>query len=95
MELPRTLLDRLPNVEIVCVFGVGTDAVDLAATRERAIPVTNTPDIVAPEVADLAIGMMLASARQIVYGDHYARSGDWEKKARSRWEGALAIRSAA
>ena len=78
--IPRTLLDRLPNVEVVCVFGVGADAVDLIATRERAIPVTNTPDIVAPEVADLAIGMMLASARNIVHGDHYARSGDWGKK---------------
>ena len=78
--VPRALLDRFPNVEVISVFGVGTDAVDLAAAKERGIPVTNTPDIIGPEVADLAIGMMLASARQIVLAEHYARSGDWAKK---------------
>ena len=52
----------------------------LKAAKERGIPVTNTPDIIGPEVADLAIGMMLASARQIVFAEHYARSGDWAKK---------------
>lgn len=78
--LTRALLDRLPNVEMISVFGVGTDAVDLKAAKERGIPVTNTPDIIGPEVADLAIGLMLASARQIIFADHYARSGDWTKK---------------
>jgi D-3-phosphoglycerate dehydrogenase len=78
--LTRALLDRLPNVEIISVFGVGTDAVDLTAAKERGIPVTNTPDIIGPEVADLAMGMMLASARRIVEAEHYARSGDWAKK---------------
>ncbi len=78
--LTHALLERLPNVEVISVFGVGTDAVDLAAARERGIPVTNTPDIIGPEVADLAIGMMLASARRIVEAEHYARSGDWAKK---------------
>ena len=78
--LPRALLARFPNVEVISVFGAGTDAVDLTAAKERGIPVTNTPDIIGPEVADLAIGMMLASARQIVFAEHYARSGDWAKK---------------
>jgi lactate dehydrogenase-like 2-hydroxyacid dehydrogenase len=62
------------------VFGVGTDAVDLKAAREKNIPVTNTPDVIAPEVADLAIGMMLASARQIVMGEQYVRDGSWAAK---------------
>lgn len=78
--LTRAILDELPNVEMISVFGVGTDAVDLKAAQERGIPVTNTPDIIGPEVADLAIGLMLASARQIIFADHYARSGDWAKK---------------
>ena len=76
----RAVLDKLPNVEMIAVFGVGTDAVDLKAAKERGIPVTNTPDIIGPEVADLAIGLMLASARQIIFADHYARSGDWARK---------------
>ena len=78
--LTRAILNKLPNVEMISVFGVGTDAVDLKAAQERGIPVTNTPDIIGPEVADLAIGLMLASARQIIFADHYARSGDWAKK---------------
>ncbi len=77
---PREMIDRFPNVEVICVFGVGTDAVDLKAARERNIPVTNTPDVIGPEVADLAIGLMLASARQIVMGDRYVRDGDWIAK---------------
>jgi lactate dehydrogenase-like 2-hydroxyacid dehydrogenase len=76
----RAMMDRFPNVEIITVFGVGTDAVDLKAAREKNIPVTNTPDVIAPEVADLAIGMMLASARQIVMAEKYVRDGSWAAK---------------
>jgi lactate dehydrogenase-like 2-hydroxyacid dehydrogenase len=75
----RALIMSLPKLEIIACFGVGVDAIDLAAARERGIPVTNTPGILADECADLAIGMMLASARQIVLADRYVRSGDWLK----------------
>ncbi|MFZ5691050.1 MAG: 2-hydroxyacid dehydrogenase [Pseudomonadota bacterium] len=78
--LSRAIIDRLPNLEAVSVFGVGLDLVDVAAIAARGIPLGNTPDIIGPEVADLAIGMMLASARQIVFADHYARSGQWAAK---------------
>ena len=62
----RALIAALPKLEVISLFGVGTDFVDLDAARERDIPVTNTPDILTAEVADLAIGLMLTSARQIV-----------------------------
>jgi lactate dehydrogenase-like 2-hydroxyacid dehydrogenase len=76
----RALIMALPNLEIICVFGVGTDNVDLAAARERGIPVTNTPGILTDEVADLAIGLMLSSARQIIFADRYVRDGSWGSK---------------
>jgi lactate dehydrogenase-like 2-hydroxyacid dehydrogenase len=76
----RALIAALPRLEIIGVFGVGTDAVDLAAARERNIPVTNTPGVLTDEVADLAIGLMLASARQILFADRYVRDGDWASK---------------
>jgi lactate dehydrogenase-like 2-hydroxyacid dehydrogenase len=76
----REMMERFANVEVITVFGVGTDAVDLKAARDRNIPVTNTPDVIGPEVADLAIGLMLASARQIVMADRYVRDGDWIAK---------------
>jgi lactate dehydrogenase-like 2-hydroxyacid dehydrogenase len=76
----RALIMALPKLEVISLFGVGTDSVDLAAARERGIPVTNTPGILTDEVADLAIGMMLASARQIVFADRYVRDGTWASK---------------
>jgi hydroxypyruvate reductase len=74
----RALIARLPKLEIISVFGVGVDAVDLAAARERALAVTNTPRVLEDEVADLAIGLMLASARQIVFADRFVREGRWQ-----------------
>jgi lactate dehydrogenase-like 2-hydroxyacid dehydrogenase len=76
---PRELIAMLPNLEIISCFGVGVDKVDLAAAREHKIPVTNTPGVLGDECADLAIGLMLASARQIVYADRFVRSGEWAK----------------
>jgi lactate dehydrogenase-like 2-hydroxyacid dehydrogenase len=75
----RMLIGMLPKLEIVSVFGVGVDAIDLAAARERNIPVTNTPGILTDEVADLAIGLLLASARQIPLADRFVREGKWAK----------------
>jgi D-3-phosphoglycerate dehydrogenase len=75
----RPLIDMLPNLEVISCFGVGLDAVDLDAARERNIPVTITPGLVADEVADLAIGLMLASARQILIADRFVRDGAWAK----------------
>lgn len=76
----REMMERFPNVEIISVFGVGVDAVDLQAAREKNIPVTNTPGVIGPECADLAIGLMLASARQIIFADRYVREGHWAAK---------------
>jgi lactate dehydrogenase-like 2-hydroxyacid dehydrogenase len=76
----RALIAALPKLEVICVFGVGIDAVDLAAACERGIPVTNTPGILTDEVADLAIGLMLASARQIPFADRYVRDSSWASK---------------
>jgi len=75
----RALIGMLPKLAIISTFGVGVDAVDLVAARERSIPVTNTPGILADEVADLAIGLMLASARQIPLADRFVREGEWAK----------------
>jgi len=67
----RALIGLLPKLEIISCFGVGLDGIDLSAARERNIAVTNTPGILGPEVADLAI------ARQIVMGDRFVREGRW------------------
>jgi len=73
----RELLARLPQLEILACFGVGVDAIDLAYAKQRGIRVTNTPDVLTDEVADLALGLLLATARRIVEADRYVRSGAW------------------
>ncbi len=72
-----SLIAACPNARIISVFGVGFDAVDLAACRARGIRVTNTPDVLTTDVADLGVTMMLALSRNVVAADRYARSGDW------------------
>lgn len=62
----RELIAMLPKLEIIAGFGVGVDAIDLAAAHAHDIPVTNTPGVIAEDVADLAIGLMITSARQIL-----------------------------
>ena len=72
------LFDALPNLGIVSSFGVGYDHVDARAAAERGIIVTNTPDVLTEEVADLAIGLLLATLRQIPQADRFIRKGLWE-----------------
>jgi D-3-phosphoglycerate dehydrogenase len=74
-----TLMAALPNLEIVASFGVGFDAIDLDYARKRAIRVTNTPDVLTDDVADMGIALLLAVARRIPTGDHHVRSGAWAK----------------
>jgi lactate dehydrogenase-like 2-hydroxyacid dehydrogenase len=76
-KVTRELIGKLPALEIVSVFGVGYDGVDVAAARERGIHVTHTPNVLNDEVADLAIGLMLAVARRIPQADRYVREGRW------------------
>ncbi len=79
--LDASIMARLPNLEIIVVFGVGTDAIDLAEARRRNIIVTITSDILTDDVADLAMGLVLATSRQIVFQDTFARSGQWSLSA--------------
>ena len=78
--LSRELIEALPHLEIIAVYGVGYDAVDLDAARERNIRVTNTPDVLTKDVADFGVTMMLAASRGIIGGEDWLRSGDWSKK---------------
>lgn len=72
-----SLMGSLPNLEIVSVFGVGTDSVDLAYARSRGIKVTNTPDVLTDDVADLGVALLLATARHVPQGDRLVRAGTW------------------
>lgn len=75
--VPRSLLEQLPNLKLVSVFGVGYDGIDVQAAVARGVMVTHTPGVLTDDVADLAMGLVLAVSRQIVQADQHVRAGRW------------------
>lgn len=71
------LLERLPNLRAICNFGVGYDSVDVGAAKQRGIQVSNTPDVLNDCVADLALGLIIDTARRLSEADRFVRRGAW------------------
>lgn len=76
----REVIDACPQLEIISVYGVGYDAVNLEAARARNIRVTNTPDVLTGDVADLGVAMMLCLSRGMVGAERWVRDGSWAEK---------------
>ncbi|HLG86572.1 MAG TPA: 2-hydroxyacid dehydrogenase [Alphaproteobacteria bacterium] len=74
---PAALIDSLPSLEIIANFGVGYEKVDVAHARGKGIPVTNTPDVLTDDVADLAIALWLMTSRRLGAAERYLRAGKW------------------
>lgn len=79
--ISQAVMAQLPNLEVVAVNGVGTDAVDLAYARDHGIQVTATIGALTEDVADLAMGLLIAVCRGVCTGDRYVRSGQWPQSA--------------
>lgn len=71
------MIAACPNLEVIAVYGVGYDAVDLEACKARGIKVTNTPDVLTNDVADLGVAMMLAQSRAMIGAEAWVRDGSW------------------
>lgn len=76
----KPTLSLFPRLQIVSSFGVGYDHIDTAYAAERGLVVTNTPDVLTEEVADTALGLLIATAREFIQADRYVRSGQWTNK---------------
>lgn len=77
VPLGPALLDRLPALEVVSSFGVGYDAIDIAACKARRVHVTNTPDVLNDAMAEMTLGLMIALCRRIPQADAHVRAGRW------------------
>ncbi|MFP8966764.1 2-hydroxyacid dehydrogenase [Pokkaliibacter sp. CJK22405] len=77
----KELLDQLPALEVISVFAVGYDKVDVAAAKARGIPVSHTPDVLTDDVADLSMALMFNIARQLPAADRFVRDGNWAQGA--------------
>lgn len=71
------LIDALPRLEIVANVGVGLDAIDLDAAKRHGVIVTNTPGVLNDCVADLALGLTIATLRRMIPADRFVRAGKW------------------
>jgi len=75
----RATLEALPALRCISRVGVGVDAVDLVAARERGIAVVNTPEPPTAAVAELALTMMLSLCRNIPRQSREASAGRWTR----------------
>ncbi|HEY5083205.1 MAG TPA: NAD(P)-dependent oxidoreductase, partial [Rhizomicrobium sp.] len=76
---PPEMIDRMPKLEIIASASVGYDGIPVEYARSKGIPVCNTPEVLNDDVADLAIALMIMTARNLVTTDRYVRSGGWAK----------------
>ena len=75
--IPTTLMQALPKLKIVAINGVGFDKVDLELAKSRGVRVSNTPDVLTDDVADLAIGLTIALLRRLHHGHAHVTAGRW------------------
>ena len=75
--LDKALIERLPNLSLIACFTSGYDRIDVDWCRARGLPVTHAPGVNHEDVADHAIGLILAARRQIAAGDRDLRAGAW------------------
>ncbi len=74
---PGELMQALPALGIIAVNGVGVDKIDSSRAHARGIRISTTPGLLADDVADLAVGLVIALLRGIPAADAFVRSGAW------------------
>ena len=77
------LMKALPNLGAIVHHGAGYDTIDVDEARRLGIGVSNTPDVLNDTVADVAVGLMLATMRGLCTADRYVRAGLWPLNGRS------------
>jgi lactate dehydrogenase-like 2-hydroxyacid dehydrogenase len=77
--MPSAWFEVLPKLGVIAINGVGTDAVDLVQAKARGVRVTTTPGVLTDDVADIGMGLILATLRKLALGDRFVRAGQWGK----------------
>lgn len=80
--LDKHLIESLPNLQLIACFTSGYDGIDVEWCKARGLPVTHAPGVNHEDVADQAIGLILAARRQIAAGDRGLRAGGWTAESR-------------
>lgn len=75
--LDKALVESLPNLGLIACFTAGHDGIDIDWCRARSLPVTHAPAVNHEDVADHALGLIIAARREIARGDRELRAGAW------------------
>lgn len=76
-HLSAEIIDQFPELGLIANYGVGYDTIDVDYASSKGIKVSNTPDVLTSDVADLAVGMLLAINRDINGAHEWVMSGNW------------------
>ncbi len=77
-RIDRTILSQSgENLSLIANYGTGIDHIDMAAVRQRGITVTNTPDVLTEDTADMTMGLIIAVSRRLTEGERRLRMGEW------------------
>lgn len=75
--LSNAIMNRLPALQVIAISGIGTDAVDLKHAAARGVQVTTTPGVLTDDVADMGMGLLIMTLRDLATGDRIVREGQW------------------
>lgn len=97
--ISNEMIDALPELDCIVCFGVGVDGIDLAYAKRRGVAITHGRDINHTDVADVAIGLMIARLRLFTEGEKVLREGTWtpplavppQKRLRGRKVGVVGM----
>ncbi len=73
----RIIAQAGDKLRLIANYGAGVDHIDLASARQRGITVTNTPDVLTEDTADMTMALLLSVPRRLAEGERALRSGDW------------------
>ena len=79
-QVPAAVIDALPNLELIANFGVGYDGVDTGHATKKGVVVTNTPEVLTEEVADITLALVLMTTRELGAAERHLREGKWESE---------------
>ena len=75
LSVDRHIIDSSPQLKVISNLGVGCDNIDVSYAQSKGITVTNTPDVLSESTAEMAMGLLLATSRRIIEGDHMVKAG--------------------
>ena len=77
-QIDKNLIQQCPFLKVISIVGTGVNNVDISQASNQGVSVGNTPGVTSKSTADMAVGLLLASARRIVEADKWVHAGNWK-----------------